>query len=448
VQEKGVRQPCQPLPRLGVAGGDGLLGDVARGHHQRQRERRAGAGRLQKQIVQRRVRQHHAERVVARSDEGRDRAARPLVQQDDGPLPRGEQRPLLVAHLTVAPHGLQVERHNGEGLIDPPFPPTEPAHRLVVRRIAGQVEAAETLHSHNVPGPQELPRRPDGRVSVRLRPHPQTLRGEFQPDAGAADGAGVGLGVEAAIRRIIVLRLASGAHAEGGHRRLGPIVGDIADDGEARAAVRAVDEGIAVASVARVKKLSQAIVADGDVGRDGLELAGPGLGVADDEGIGRQALDAVGSKVLDRDVLDAGHGRRLRAQALDKLVQRRARPHCLDLDARGTVQHPAGKPQAGSEVVDEGAESHSLDDARDTNAAADEGLHLLCVHKTTILPPLPGAVQAVRGLCLRLGHDRLPFLGRVDVVEGTQIGVEWPHLVRGDVAHPHVRKEGDDAPPA
>jgi len=52
------------------------------------------------------------------------------------------------------------------------------------------------------------------------------------------------------------------------------IVGQVLDDGEARTAVGAVRERVAVAAVGRLEQLAAAVVAGGDVGRD--ELVGEG----------------------------------------------------------------------------------------------------------------------------------------------------------------------------
>ncbi len=85
--------------------------------------------------------------------------------------------------------------------------------------------------------------------------------------ARPAHGAGVGLRVEAAVGGVVVLALARRAHREGRHRRERPVVGDAPRDGEARAAVRAVDERIAEAAVARREELREAVGAGGRVGR-------------------------------------------------------------------------------------------------------------------------------------------------------------------------------------
>lgn len=65
----------------------------------------------------------------------------------------------------------------------------------------------------------------------------------FAPaDMGAAFEARVGLRVEAAVQRVAVLAGAALAHGEVLHRRALAIVGQLLDDSEARAAVRASDE--------------------------------------------------------------------------------------------------------------------------------------------------------------------------------------------------------------
>ena len=123
------------------------------------------------------------------------------------------------------------------------------------------------------PGAWPRPARPGGRLEPSLRLSSQTC--------GPADRAGVGLGVKAPVERVVVLALAVGAHGKGRMVVSGPVVGDVADDGEARPAVGAVGEGIAVAAVGGVEQLAQAVGAGGDVGRDELVAARLGHAVAD-----------------------------------------------------------------------------------------------------------------------------------------------------------------------
>jgi len=104
-----------------------------------------------------------------------------------------------------------------------------------------------------------------------------------------------------------------GAHLERRHRRLGPVVGNVLDDGKARTAVGAVDERVTIATVAGIEKLAQAIIADGDIWRDGLKLAGAALRVTDDElGIGDWVSCSAGAdglgigNVSNSDLFDTG----------------------------------------------------------------------------------------------------------------------------------------------
>ena len=78
--------------------------------------------------------------------------------------------------------------------------------------------------------------------------------------------------MKAAVERVFVFGSAIFAHREFPHGRLRAVIRDVFDDRKARPAVRAVYERVAVAAVARVKQLSEAFVACGDVGWDGGEI--------------------------------------------------------------------------------------------------------------------------------------------------------------------------------
>ena len=79
---------------------------------------------------------------------------------------------------------------------------------------------------------------------------------------------GIGLGMKAAVGGVVILGLAGGAHVKARHRSLGSIVGNAAGDGVARAAVGAVEEGIPVTTVGRVKEFAHAVGASGCIRRD------------------------------------------------------------------------------------------------------------------------------------------------------------------------------------
>ena len=71
VEQERVGDRAEPLQRFVVAVGDRLVGDVARGQHQRL----AGVG--EEQVVQGRVREHHSEVGAAGRDRRGDRGAGP-----------------------------------------------------------------------------------------------------------------------------------------------------------------------------------------------------------------------------------------------------------------------------------------------------------------------------------------------------------------------------------
>ncbi len=72
----------------------------------------------------------------------------------------------------------------------------------------------------------------------------------------ATDLASVGLGMEAPIEWILVLRLAGRAHWEDAHGRLITIIRDILNDRKARTTIGAVDERIAVAPIPGIEEFT------------------------------------------------------------------------------------------------------------------------------------------------------------------------------------------------
>ncbi len=107
-------------------------------------------------------------------------------------------------------------------------------------------------------------------VAERVRP-PSAQRARRA--AARSPGTPIGCGVEAAVGRILVLAATGGAQRKPGHRRAGAVVGNVRDDGEARPAVGAVDERVAVAAVGRVEQLAQAVGAGGTSGETGVARA-------------------------------------------------------------------------------------------------------------------------------------------------------------------------------
>jgi hypothetical protein len=115
--------------------------------------------------------------------------------------------------------------------------------------------------------------------------HRAIIRPIEQAHVGATKRAGVWLGVKAPVERIFVFRFASRAHREDPHGRLFTIIRDILHDGEAGAAVGAVDEGIAIAPIGRVEQFTKAVVTGRTIRRDERLALDSFLTVCDDEAV-------------------------------------------------------------------------------------------------------------------------------------------------------------------
>src|ERR1700733_685593 len=106
--------------------------------------------------------------------------------------------------------------------------------------------------------------------------------------------------METAVGRILVLGPATFAHREARHRREWTVIGDPADDRKARTAVGAVDERVAIAAVAGVEQLAQAVGAGRAVGRDGRVDRSTARAVEDLESTVAVRLALLGEHPLDR----------------------------------------------------------------------------------------------------------------------------------------------------
>ena len=186
--------------------------------------------------------------VPGATDAG-DAARRAPAQSTIGRAGEREQLELVRARPRRARSGSA--RHHRERLLLAVLARAQPRDRVLVGRVAGEVVAAEALD------------RDDRARRAAARPPPRAAA-----RAAARRRGSDRLGVEAAVGRILVLAAAVGAEREAGHRRVRAVVRDRADDREARAALGAVDERVAVAAVGRVEQLAQAVVAGGDVRRD------------------------------------------------------------------------------------------------------------------------------------------------------------------------------------
>ena len=148
--------------------------------------------------------------------------------------------------------------------------------RLRLRNSATAAWLVASQASRNPPRPLTatiFPSRSSARVwrmmPSEFCPGKRSFRTGFhQGQRRSTNGARIGLGMKAPVAGIFIFRLAISAHHEGRHGGGRAVIGYVADDGVARAAMGAIGEGISVAPVRGIAKITPASVASAGVGRD------------------------------------------------------------------------------------------------------------------------------------------------------------------------------------
>ena len=219
VMQKCIRDRTQTLFRLITFGEHRFAADVPRSGHER------SAIVLAQQMVQRAVGQHHTDLGEVRSDVRCQRRRAPLADQHDGPQRRGQQ--MLLAgvgfgnfHDAVEPIRPLPWHQYRKRFRWPLFALAQPRDRRFVGRVAEQVIAADTLDGNDGARPQ------GGQAGGKRRFVTNDLGcpAGAERKAGAAVGAGEGLGMVAAVERVQILGAAIGAECESGHRGVWPII--------------------------------------------------------------------------------------------------------------------------------------------------------------------------------------------------------------------------------
>jgi hypothetical protein len=179
---------------------------------------------------------------------------------------------------------------------------------------------------------------------------------------GTAFRAGVGLGMETAIQRIIIFGLAPGAHLEVAHGGLGAVIWHTFNYGKPWATIGAVGKRIAVAAVFRILQLIKASLAGSNIWRN--ELVFPLLSLALSN---FKASVAAWPVILNSYVFDVGQWRRLGPKFPLKLLNSFCFTFYLNPDIFRSVVHPALKIMFNSQSIDERPEADALDDAPDVD---------------------------------------------------------------------------------
>jgi hypothetical protein len=182
-------------------------------------------------------------------------------------------------------------------------------------------------------------------------------------EPGTAIRAGDRLGVIAAVGRVLVLGVTRRAHLEALHRRVLPVVRRMAHDRQARAALCAVDEWVAVAAVVGVEELGQAPIAGGDIGRDRGSGCLPAA-LLDPEKRFAHNWDSLGGEHA-----DPCERRRVVAERARELVEAHRFPLDLDDDPPAVIEDVPAKIQPRCEAVHERPEPDALDYPGDPKAA-------------------------------------------------------------------------------
>ena len=346
MEQKAVGNALQLFQSLGVFEKDGRVRQVGAGHDQQIYVV------PKQQVVQGRIGQHHAQIAVF----AEIRIARlPLFQQHNGPAEAGENLFLRFRQAADAPDAIHVPAHEGKGLFIPLLPPPQLSDQGSVITAAGQVHSAQALDRNDLPGFQRFP--------CQF----YAVAGDFIPrliqikHPGATACTAIRLGMVAPVLNIMILPVAIRAHGKAGHRGLGPVIGDVFNNGKAWAAVGAVDEGIAVAPVPGVTQFPQAVLTDANVRRD--------QGVAEFLPLALTNLKAFVAPqfrgIRRFHALNHGQYRGLFRQHHHKALQRRALSLQLQLHAGGGVFYVAAEAAAAHQLMHKRPEAHALHNAAD-----------------------------------------------------------------------------------
>ncbi len=181
-----------------------------------------------------------------------------------------------------------------------------------------------------------------------------------QKNPGATNRAGIGLGMKTTIQGIVVFLLAILAHDKPFHGCLGPVIGNIFNNGVPRAAIGTIDKGIFKSSVLWVIHLRQTRFTNTDIGRN--------------QGIAKVALPAFNNlktrKLLDRHLLgfnpgDKGKQGRFFTNVPDKTVHRSTGSLHQDEHPLGRIRHLPEKMMGMGQTKQKRPETNTLNHPAD-----------------------------------------------------------------------------------
>ena len=230
------------MQRVFVLVGDRLARTIRAGHHQN-----FGRACGKQQMMQRRVGQHHAELVIFRRNSRQFGLRR---REDDGPGDGFHQGFRLGRKVDQAARDLDILHHQGERFFLSEFSGAQGGDSFCIFRVAGQMVAAQSLHSQNLARSKIM-----HCSSNRFFISAHNFIARSKKIVGSARRARDGLRVKAPIRRVAILGCAGIVQRPIGHRGIGAVVRQASNDAVAGTAVRAIDVRIVIAAILRDRKV-------------------------------------------------------------------------------------------------------------------------------------------------------------------------------------------------
>lgn len=224
-------------------------------------------------------------------------------------------------------------------------------HRRRVASIDQQVESTQTFQSDNLAISQRCNCGSNRFIGSSHHLAAWIPKFSSRPTLGAGDW----LCVKTPVSRGLVLSLAVGAHLERGHSGIRAVVGQALDYAVARAAVSAIDEGVAIAPVGRVEHFAETFRADRDVGQDNGGFAPAFSRFADFK---RGEIERGEFAGFDAD--DPSERGRFGWQPELEFGNRPSRPFYFDEHSLWSIIDPASQMQFVGKAIDERTKSDPL----------------------------------------------------------------------------------------
>ena len=384
VHQDGGGQGSQPPPRFGVLFYEGFFVGIAAGDDQGGGE---AGGAFQKEMVQGGVGEHHAQGVLGGGHFGRDGRIGAAFQHDDGTLGGVQQVAGGLSHAAELFCCVHLPDDDGKGFVGAAFAAAEFRYRLGVCGVAQQAVAPRVLDGDDAAlGDKLAGFFYSGSTPQRER---VPLSGDFEPHLRAAGLTGDGVGVVTAVCGVVVFPRAGFAHLEGRHSGVAALVGSLLQNAEARAAVGARDEGVAVTPVGGVEEFFAAVFAEADIRRERLKILLVACRWQNLKGEG-----TTGGDLLDADGVYVRQGRGLLLNELDEAMHGLRRSLHGDVGSRGGRAYPPAHAQTFRQIVHKGAETDAFQEAVYVDVEALQVAHgedWYFRRRCPLLPRLPAA---------------------------------------------------------